>query len=546
MKTPQQLNLPRKFKNWRPGQGELVEQIANSPKKVFLLDAPAGTGKSLVAIAVHQTTQHSTTAKEVLARLAGKSPKDYDRQTIFLCRTKQMQDQICEEFPKAKTVKGRSNYPCLKHEQMFPEYTAEDCTFNVDPTCHYRFRFDDEQRRCPYFYEKELAIASPLAVLNTSYFLTEVNGVGMFSGADFLVIDEFDQLESELLNQIQLKITTRQLKRLGLEQPKDSHSLQGWLVWANQLTCWTEENKIQQHLQSVPESEWSDIEIEMHKQANRLRNFQSKISTFTLEVNDSWIFTEKQDEKTKEIIWEFKPVRVEVYAERYLWRHAKRFLGMSGTILDPEIMADDLGIKDWDYAQSACPFPLANRPIYYNPVVNLRMENMATELPKLAEAVDNIMERYPKDKVLVHTTSFVIQDYLQRNLNGTRVMTHNSQNRAEMLELFKKSQDPVAMLSPSFDRGVNLIDNLCRCVIICKVPYINLGDPQVKARMKMPGGEKWYLLKAAQSIMQMSGRGVRSDQDFCNTFILDRQFTTLMNRMGRYFPQWWKDAIIRR
>ena len=43
-----------------------------------------------------------------------------------------------------------------------------------------------------------------------------------------------------------------------------------------------------------------------------------------------------------------------------------------------------------------------------------------------------------------------------------------------------------------------------------------MGDPQVRARMKLPGGDRWYLLKAIQTIIQMSGRGVRSELDYCD------------------------------
>jgi len=553
MKTPKQLNLPKKFQDWRPGQGELVEQIAGSPEKVFLLDAPTGTGKSLIGIAAHQTRVLSKTAKEVLARLSGKSEGAYEHQCVYVTRTKQLQDQILQEFPRAKTIKGRANYPCLKHEKDFPNYTAEDCTHTEANSCNERHMHLDSVGvtiECPYFKAKRIALGAPLAVLNTSYFLTEVNGPGMFSGADLLIIDEIDALENGLMNYIQLKVTTKQLNRLGLELPKDPHSLQGWLVWADALNLWEKTSMMQEVLDKIPESDWTDIEIDIHRQNNRLRNFEMKIKAFVAEVNDSWIFFEEKNEQ--ETTWIFKPVRVDAYAEHYLWRHAKKFLGMSGTILDPKVMAEDLGIENWDYAKSSCPFPLANRPIYYTPVANLTRKTMEQELPKLGFIVSKILERYPLEKVLVHTTSYAIRDYLMRYLEETiqgrgwaRLMTHDNNDREVRLAEFKRTLEPDVMLSPSFDRGVDLPDDLCRCIIICKVPYVSLGDPQVKARMKMPGGEKWYLLKAAQTIMQMSGRGVRNEMDHCDCYILDKQFGFLLSRMRSFFPQWWLDAIRR-
>ena len=532
MKTPQELKLPKKFKAWRMGQGELIEKITNSPAVVFLLDAPTGTGKSLIGIGVHQSRVLSN--KAVLARLSGKPVSSYDRKCVYVTRTKQLQDQVLTEFPAARTIKGRNNYVCLKHKKEFPEFTAEDCT-----------RVGDSCPDCPYLLDKKETLRSPVAVLNISYFLAETNGPGQFRDADLVVIDEVDSLENELLNHIQMRVTTKQLSRLGLGLPDDPHSLQGWLVWADQVSDTLSHSikALSSQLRLINEDEWTDIEITMHKQANRLENFRDKLAMFASDVNDSWLFSEEENTENQETIWTFKPVKVDAYAERYFWRHGRRFLGMSGTILDPEIMVSDLGITDWEYDRTTSPFPVANRPIYYQPVVNLNYKNQDTEMPKLALAIGKIIERYPNDKILIHTTSFRIRDYLQWNLDSTRVMTHSTGNRTQMLSLFKGTLDPMIMLSPSFDRGVDLPDDLCRCVIICKVPYISLGDPQVKARMKMPGGERWYLLKAVQTIVQMSGRGVRSETDFCDTYILDRQFGSLLNRMRQYFPQWWLDAI---
>lgn len=539
MRTPQDLKLPAKFKSWRPGQAELIEQIAESQAKIFLLDSPTGTGKSVVAISVHQSRVLSKNAMMVLARLSGKTTQETARQfehrCIYVTRTKQLQDQILFEFSWAKTIKGRNNYPCLKHPKDFPGFTAEDCTKTEDNPC-------DLRPGCPYYVEKQLALESPLAVLNTSYFLAETNGPGQFSGANLVILDEIDTIEAELMNQIQLKVTTKQLKQFNLEPPKDT-TLQGWMIWADAFTAYSEVTRWQEYLDATPESQWSDVELGLHKRLNKLKGFQAKVATFVREVNENWIFSEEEEDG--ETTWVFKPVLVREYAESYLWKHGKRFLGMSGTILCPQVMADDLGITDWDYARTDCPFPLKNRLIYYQPVVNLTNKTMQDELPNLALEVSRLLDRYPNEKMLIHTTSFLIRDYLMKNIDNTRLMSHDSRNRGEKLEEFKGSPDPLVMVSPSFDRGVDLVDDLCRCIIICKVPYLNLINPQVKARMRMPGGELWYGIKAAQTIMQMTGRGVRSDSDYCDCYILDRQFGLLMSRLGKYLPQWWKDAIRR-
>ena len=106
MKSPQELRLPGKFTGWRPGQGELVEKITRSHEKVFLLDAPTGTGKSLIGIAVHKMRHGSKGDREVLSRLSGKTETQFKDRCIYITRTKQLQDQILNDFPFARTPRA--------------------------------------------------------------------------------------------------------------------------------------------------------------------------------------------------------------------------------------------------------------------------------------------------------------------------------------------------------------------------------------------------------------------------------------------------------
>ena len=174
---------------------------------------------------------------------------------------------------------------------------------------------------------------------------------------------------------------------------------------------------------------------------------------------------------------------------------------------------------------------------------------MQQELPKLTEEVARLVNMYPGENTLVHAVSNNIRDHLVNNLpwagvNPEIIMTHDKDNRAAQLELFKNMRGCV-MISPSFDRGVDLPNDECRSVIICKMPYMNLQDKQVKARMALPKGQRWYNLRAIQSVMQMTGRAVRSKDDYCDTWILDSQFDRLLARTRHLIPKWWLDAIRR-
>jgi Rad3-related DNA helicase len=100
------------------------------------------------------------------------------------------------------------------------------------------------------------------------------------------------------------------------------------------------------------------------------------------------------------------------------------------------------------------------------------------------------------------------------------------------------------MLSPSFDRGVDLpeVDGVA-AVIVAKMPYMNLMDPQVKARMALPGGSRWYALNALRTLIQECGRAMRSNTQKCDTYIFDANFSRLRNQMRDVIPLWWLKAV---
>jgi Rad3-related DNA helicase len=83
--------------------------------------------------------------------------------------------------------------------------------------------------------------------------------------------------------------------------------------------------------------------------------------------------------------------------------------------------------------------------------------------------------------------------------------------------------------------------------VILKVPFPNLGDKVVSARYYSGReGKTWYTLNTVRTLVQMTGRAVRSDTDWAVTYILDSAFSDrLWYNGGRgMFPQWWKDALV--
>ncbi len=518
MLTPDKLGLPEKFNSWRPLQLVSIVKIRQSEEYCFLLDAPTGSGKSLTGAAIQKMSGN---------------------RAVYLCTTKQLQDQLLADFPYARTLKGRGNYKCLNMPKLFPSISAEHCTNSDKRPCH-------KQGDCPYMVAKLEAARAPLAVLNTAYFLSETNYVqkSLFRGTDMLIVDECDTIEDQLMGFIQFIITQKQLDRLDVPPPKFKTKFESWVEWAEPTFRHfsIEHEKLLEVINAV--DEWGTVPIESIRRAKDLEKLLSKLYSFIHNVDGSWVWYPENDR------WTFKPVWVSKYSEKVLWKNAKKVVGMSATILDPKQMDRNVGLslheRTYQYYRLPSLFPKENRPVFFEPSANMTFKTMTAELPSLARAVDRILVKHFDEKILVHTVSYKIRDFLMNNLNHKgRLMSHSTGDRVERLEEFKKSREPRVLISPSMERGVDLPEEECRVVIIAKVPYPNLGDPQIKKRVYASrDGDHWYAHKAASTVIQMSGRAVRSENDKATTYILDEQFGRLHDKNKALFPEWFEEALI--
>ena len=529
-KTPEALGF-HNFKSWRPFQLEVIKRVLDSSKKFFMLDAPTGSGKSLIGMAICKilSNQNTLTPTE---QNAGKS--------LYLCTTKDLQNQLQTDFPYIPLIKGRANYPCTyneKLESLFPEFTADDCPANMERKdkdgAKSKFRCKSS---CPYLVAKKQALKSPIAILNTAYFISEANYVGQFSGRKFVVVDEADELESQLLKFVDFKITRKAANYLGIGLPKYKTKFESWKQWAIDsypVVC----ERI-----AYLEREFGDImakkdyEIRIYKRLKAMRN---KLEIIVKYLDENWI------SNTSETSWEFKPIWVKDFTRNYIFSHAEKFLFMSSTILSPSNLAYALGIEnsEWEYVSIPSQFPKENRKVYYMPVADITHKTEA-EIAHILPVLTQIISNRSDKKGLIHTVSYKNAKFIMDNLRNDRLLFHDSSNRSQVLELFKSSKAPLIIVSPSMDRGIDFKYDLCSFIIIVKIPYLDLSDKQISTRVySSKYGQLWYAWSTACSIIQMSGRATRAEDDFSETFILDKQFSKFYSQYHKFFPQWWKESL---
>ena len=89
------------------------------------------------------------------------------------------------------------------------------------------------------------------------------------------------------------------------------------------------------------------------------------------------------------------------------------------------------------------------------------------------------------------------------------------------------------VVGPSLTEGLDLKDDLCRFMILAKVPYPTLDEFNSKKMKIMPD---WYGWKTVTTIVQALGRGIRHKTDYCTTYLLDSCFSMIFQkeRVPRY------------
>lgn len=516
--TPGDLNLPARFEKWRPHQEYALERIANSDKRVILLDAPTGSGKSLIAAGLQRYTGQNL---------------------LYVVHTKQLQDQIEEEFPYAAVLKGRANYPTAN----FPDITCDMCQKTKTVPCKYcAVQGEDgalipksDSARCPYQIAKRRLMAAELGVVNMALFLGEANYVGGLSGWSWVVLDEGDLTERSLMGFREVYVPRRLIKQFELEPPKQKTKQEAWEAWARV----TRDRLIAINARTT---EW---EVKLKKSIERLIG---RLNFFINNIDiGKWVNCTRKDDWLGGP-WIFKPTYINTYAEEDLWQHGSRFLVMSATILSPDQFVRDLGLKrsEVEFIQLPSVFPVERRPIYRQPVAEMSYRKRRTEAPKVAKAVRDIIASKPGKKILVHTVSYWLTKLIIEAIDDDRpVMTYNeAEGRTEALERFKASTDGAVLVAPSMGRGVNLPYSLCECVILPKMTYPSLSDPQISSRLySSRRGRDWYIVQTVRDLIQASGRGMRYEDDSCEIYILDKLFDEVYKKHRKLFPKWWRDAL---
>ncbi len=540
------------FDEFRPGQRECIEFILNafnSGKRFVVVEAPTGSGKSAIAMTV-----------------AG-----FAEQSYYITIQKILQSQLVRDFGSDSVVdlKGRSTYPCNYYERMrhkiingktmkFEE--LQKC-IEDPPDCNRGYCRKREKKfrspwcfagdggsltelphgmfysACPYYEQVGRTMAAKIALMNFSSFLFQTSMVaGRFIPRDLLIIDEAHQLEPQLLDFISITITDKVLRNFGLRLKQFETAEEYCLYFIDNNLI----DKIKMVVDDAVERGDTVIQDEYLHLAKKLETF-----TQCIQREEEWIAEFKNKDGFNTVT--MKPLYVHSHSHPHILDYGKKVLMLSATILDVNVFCSSLGIPRGEVAayRMSNRFPKENRPIYIHSagkIVGGRAK-MNEWGPKLVKRVDEIIDRYPKQKGIIHTHNFDIANLILQGSRhtGRYLFQKDFKNKDQMLYKHARSENTI-IVAPAMHEGLDLHGDLSRLQIVCKVPWPNFVDNKHLA-CRVEADQRYLLWLTALKLIQSVGRSIRSETDWADTYIIDEVFERFIRDARSMIPGWFMEAV---
>jgi ATP-dependent DNA helicase DinG len=502
-------------------------------KKFIMIDSPVGTGKSLAAMMIMKWYK-----------------ENYNINTTFevLTNSKILQEQYTRDFEFMNSLWGKDNYLCDTHSTNCSA-GKELCAVSKT-ACEF----------CPYSEAWNNFMVGEVALTNFHLFITYILNMEKLweqkrNKSRMLIIDEAHEFEAVLCD----FITTKLSKGIMTRNNFDESDIKIILKALKQVKTLSDFNEVMvNHVigaatealkninRQIQFAMTEDETTKMVSVKSSLENNMSKWEKFITEHkenSDNWIMETNMNLKN-EMEYVVTPVWAGEYLDKYIWSKYDHIVFMSGTILDKSLFAFMNGFhpETGAYKQFPSPFPKENRPIYYMKLGKMSYNEKAVTITKQTPIIKRILAKYGSVKGIIHTFSYDNMKSVQESCGSHRLLTHESKNRIDVLNMHIETDRPTVLCSPSMMTGIDLKEDLSRFQVIMKIPYPSLGSEKVKKRMNMHPG--WYSWKTVCDLVQSYGRSIRSETDRADTFILDSCFSDVLRRGGVYIPQYMREAII--
>lgn len=500
-------------------QSKVIREISEAFKqhKFVICCAPTGSGKSMIAKTVcNASSEPSERFKQLVKsyQIFEKESGSYIHEEecmkmapfggSVLTMTKSLQDQYERLFNDSNVLKGKSNYKCMVDEDHSVDTAPCIILEKLKQDCW-------QCNKCLYYNARNESIVSRFGVFNYTMYMCLPDHVKQ---KQFLVCDEAAELEDELVKNFSVELRTKTVHYLlpGFDNVVDVENLSA--VRTHLISITTNLTEVISDLEKKVSSKKNKASAAEVSRMLAAKNMHGQVKT----VLDNWGACEYVAEKTKTGIT-ISPLKVDKLSH-HLFDNAHKVLLMSATIIDPANYAKSLGITDYAYIEMPSTFDPQKAPIIVSSKYRMNNGNWEKLMPVFKNLIEQIVDSHKGTKGIIHTHNMNITNYMRENLKGKRYLVREDGiDNEQILQMHLGGDDDSVLVSPSMTHGVDLKDDLARFQIIVKAPYLPLNSKRIKKLFDLDS--QWYANKMLTTVIQASGRGVRSKDDYCVTYILD-------------------------
>ena len=233
----------------------------------------------------------------------------------------------------------------------------------------------------------------------------------------------------------------------------------------------------------------------------------------------------------------------------YLLKTSPNRVLLSATVGLKQAFDENLGVRfteeESNLKKIPSTFDFSRSPIYFYSKYKLSYTEKDASLKHLKPILYNLLiKNYAQYKGIIQTASYnLAKEFVKdapNELKSRFLLYENSLEKTNFIKRHETSKNTI-LIGPSLSEGIDLPGDLCRFIIILKVPYASLKDKLVKAKMEL--FPSWYKSDASNTIIQGIGRGNRSKDDWCVTYIVDGCFGQLYAETKEQYPKELQDRI---
>lgn len=553
---------------FRPQQKEAILDIIaayeDDHNGIYLLDAPTGSGKSVIAMLFADF-------------LAFKGNRGY-----ILASDLSLHEQYVKDFRKMQlwnwgNIKGVDNYKCVVNGEKF---SVGEC--KNKGTSYEAAESLPCFKQCGYLTSRKKSIKSPVSLLTYPYALIQRNYVenqqqnkgkgSPFPQRDFAVCDEAHKLLdivqshfSPIVSQEIVSRTEKLVESLGdigqaappvnfarlqkaidlIYEHEDHSTLLKLLREVTRLlgdlvksTGALRENASTEFMDESIPLEW----LSVFNMADWCKDVHCKLEDYC-DIIDK-VGLEKLVKNPGEKSITFNCIDEYYLLQKHFFTKFGFKLLMTATMGNAGDFMRNHGIKSAKYFKIESHFDWEKSPIIFYPGKKMSTRFLSENIQWAIDSVTRIVREHSEDSGIIHSGSYElttkIWNGLPKDVKKRIVLYKGSEEKEIALKKMSKKKGLVLM-GPSILEGLNMVDDHSRFQIFLKVPYPHLGDKYVAAKLEY--SQKWYSWKTSIAILQGVGRSIRTPEDWAITYMLDGCFADLMKSAGDQFPPEFKSRL---